>query len=84
MWRQQVGRQINALQLGMDHFSRQLSTRIIIIKKVCLQKCSCYQGTWPRNNQFFGEKKLHVIRLAVVERHQFSVWQLSRQILICF
>lgn len=33
-----MGCQIDALQLGMDHFSRQLSARIIIIKKVCLQK----------------------------------------------
>lgn len=37
--RQQVEREIDALQLRMDHFSRQLSAWIIIIIKVCLQKC---------------------------------------------
>lgn len=53
--RQQVERQINALQLGMDHFSCQLSAWIIIIKKVCLQKCSCYQDICLWFHQLLGE-----------------------------
>lgn len=45
MRRQQVECQIDALQQGMDHFLRQLSAQIIIIKSARLQKCLCYEGS---------------------------------------
>lgn len=67
--RQQVECQINALQLGMDHFSCQLSAQIIIIKKGCLQKCSCYHGICLRCHQLLEGKKFS---LAVVQTHQLS------------
>lgn len=70
--RQQVERQIDAMQLGMDHFPGQLLAWIIIIKKVCLQKCSCYQDVCLRFHQLLGE-------ISYIRKMLF-IWLLFRDI----
>lgn len=73
--RQQVERQIDALQLGMEHFSCQLSAWIIIIKKVCLLRCSCHQAICLWFHQLLGE-------ISYIHKMLF-IWLLFRGIGSC-